>query len=130
MTQTVNDLEQRRRVWVKRVHALADQITKWSEAQGWTVERSEETIEEEGVGKFQIPGLHIQMPKGELLLKPIALRVIGGEGRVDLRARPTLARVKLLPTEAGWLIMTDSNVPLRQPWDSHTFVQLAHDLIS
>jgi hypothetical protein len=105
-------------------------VTKWSEAQGWTVERARKEINEEGLGRYDAPSLTIHVPGGEILLQPVALRVIGGEGRVDLRARPTLARVKLLPTKNGWGIMTDSNVPLRQPWDANTFVQLVRDLIS
>jgi len=130
MTQVVDQIQQRRQDWVARVEALANEISQWAGAQGWRVERSSKTIEEDALGTYQVPTLHIIRPGGELVLNPVALHVIGSDGRVDLEAFPTLARVKLCGGGGGWRIMTDSNVPLRQPWDAKTFVQLADDLLS
>jgi hypothetical protein len=130
MTQVANQFDQRRENWVLRTRSLADQVSQWCQAEGWKVEEEEKTIQEDLLGTYHAPTLRIHVPGGELLLNPIALHVVGGNGRVDLEAFPTLARVKLIGIPDGWRIMTDSNVPIRQPWNQKNFVQLAHDLLS
>ena len=129
MTQTADPYAQRRHEWVTRVNVLADQVQKWSQDEGWSVQREEKTIREKQMAQYAVPLLRISAPGGELDLNPIALNVIGGDGRVDLEAFPTLSRVKLVGEGGGWKIMTDSNVPLRRPWNAQTFVELAHDLL-
>lgn len=130
MTKVADSNAQRRQEWVARVNALADQVQQWCEAEGWGVEREEKPIREKAFGQYVVPLLRITAPGGELHLNPIALHVIGGDGRVDLEAFPTLSRIKLVGENGHWKIMTDSNVPLRRPWDPQTFVELAHDLLS
>ena len=81
-----------------------------------------------------VPHLRIRLPNDgngpprHLLMTPIALHIVGGDGRVDLEGYPTLSRVKLIGTGNAWTIMTDSNVPLRLPWKAGTFKQLGEDL--
>jgi hypothetical protein len=130
MTQTADPSAQRRHEWVLRVNSLADQVQKWCQDEGWGVQREEKTVREKVLGEYAVPLLRISAPGGELDLNPIALNVIGGDGRVDLEAFPTLSRVKLVGEGDGWKIMTDSNVPLRRPWNAQTFVELARDLLS
>jgi hypothetical protein len=45
-------------------------------------------------------------------------------------AFPFFSRVKQLGDLEGtdWMIMTDSNIPLRQPWNAETFNQLIKDM--
>jgi hypothetical protein len=130
--QTLNpkQAQQRRQKWIDRVTALADQVAKWSQAKGWNVERYSQSIQERVFGAYSAPALKIHLPNGEILLTPIALRTLGGNGRVDLEGIPTLSRVKLIGDEGRWSIMTDSNVPLRQDWNRKTFTQLVHDLLN
>lgn len=130
MTQAVDPYQQRRQEWVGRVNALVGEVSAWCQAEGWLVESDQKTLREQLLGKYAVPSLRIHAPGGEVLLNPIALHVAGGDGRVDLEAFPTLSRVKLVGAANGWTIMTDSNVPLRQPWDRQTFVQLVRDLLS
>jgi len=131
MTQLADPSAEHRQEWVSRVRALADQLEQWCKAEGWAVEREEKTVREDRLGEYAVPLLRIKLPGGELDLNPIGRDVIGGNGRVDLEAFPTLSRVKLVGEADGrWRIMTDSNVPLRRPWEPATFVQLAHDLLS
>lgn len=131
------ELQARRDDWVRRVAGLVEQIAQWSREAGWPVETGRETIEERRFGRYEAPAARVQLPKGDLperavLVIPIALELLNGPvGRVDLEGYPTLSRVMLLGGEGGgWTIMTDSNVPLRQPWDGNTFRQLAQDLVS
>jgi hypothetical protein len=130
MTQAIDPYAQRRQDWVSRVVALVDQVEQWCAAAGWAVERDEKTIREKLLGEYVVPQLRVKAPGGELQLNPIGLDVIGGDGRVDLEAYPTLARVKLIGVNGTWSLMADPNVPLRRPWTSETFVELAQDLLS
>jgi len=121
--------------WVRRVGLLVEQIRQWSTEAGWQVEIGSETIDEHRLGQYEAPAARVSLPKGDLperavFVVPIAMRIGGGaDGRVDLEGYPTLSRVKLLGEPGdGWTIMTDSNVPLRQPWTAETFRQLAQDL--
>jgi hypothetical protein len=130
MTQTAEHPSQRREAWIIRVQKLVSEIADWSAAQGWEIERGTKRVGEKLIGSYEVPTLRIRLTGGELLLDPIALYVSGGDGRVDLEAFPTLSRVKFMGRNEGWQIVTDSNVPLRVPWNAESFVQLAHDLLS
>jgi hypothetical protein len=129
MTQLADPYAQSRQQWIARVRALADQVEQWCRAEGWTVEREDKTVREKTLGEYDVPLLRITAPAGELNLNPVALHVIGGDGRVDLQAFPNLSRVKLVGEAGTWKIMADS-IPLRRPWNAETFVQLAQDLLS
>ena len=129
MTIQLPDVE-RRREWIQRVTALVDQVQQWATAEGWLVHRTEKQLHERLIGDYSVPTLQIRAPGGELFLKPIAFHIVGADGRVDLEAWPTLNRVKLVGRDGNWQIVTDSNVPLRKPWDSETFVELVRDLQS
>jgi hypothetical protein len=131
MTQSINpavDREQRLGQFLSRVEALVAQIAAWSDAEGWKVERQSKTLRDKHFGEYQVPRLHIVLPDGELNVEPIGY-IGNGEGRVDLEGFPTLSRVKLISGNE-WRIVTDSNVPLRLPWNRQTYAQLAHDLLS
>jgi len=132
MPQALNSpaqLDVRRHDWIARVGRLVAEIAEWSKAEGWEVEHHPKTIREELLGQYEVPALAIRLPAGEITVNPIALHVIGADGRIDLEALPTLSRVKLLGVPAGWQVMTDSNVPLRDAWNQETFVRLVHDLL-
>lgn len=128
-------LRERRDAWIARVNALIGQLEQWARLAGWEIERVADRIEEAGLGTYEAPGARIRIggpagrPERAVLVTPIALQIPGGDGRVDLEGYPTLSRVKLLGKPGGWKIMTDSNVPLRLPWDANTFRQLAEDLV-
>src|SRR5947209_15587999 len=114
----------RRDEWVERVTALARQVGEWSQAEGWAVERHDRTITEQPLGTYKVPEGLVRLDGGELILTPIGLYVSGGDGRVDLEAIPTLARVKLLGADGGWKLYADPNVPLREKWGRATFTRL------
>jgi hypothetical protein len=116
--------------WKKRVSALMDEIESWARTAGWSVNRTEKRLNERLAGEYTLPALHMRTPEGELFVTPVALYVIGADGRVDIEAWPSLNRVKLIGVgkPAEWKIMTDSNVPLRDPWGSKTFLELVKDL--
>jgi hypothetical protein len=127
-TQAPDDMSQRREEWVRRVNDLTSDVERWALAEGWSAHRHTTRLKERLLGDYTVPTLQIRMPGGELYLKPVALHVVGGDGRVDLEAWPTLNRVKLVGRGGGWQIITDSNVPLHEEWGRDAFVRVANDL--
>jgi hypothetical protein len=133
MTQVLNqndpaELESRRRQWLARIETVINQIETWAIAQGWATARSDRSIEERPLGTYTVPVLRVRLPSGEVHVIPVALQIINADGRIDIEAFPSLNRVKLIGRGDRWEIYTDSNVPLRQPWNAETFAQLARDL--
>jgi hypothetical protein len=118
--------------WKKRVTALLNQIQDWATEFGWSIDPIEKHVAESLLGEYTLPALHIRTPDGELYVTPVALHVIGADGRVDIEAWPSLNRVKLIGVGAPpkWEIMTDSNVPLRESWTRRAFLKLVKDLQS
>jgi hypothetical protein len=131
MTQTITDpltLENDRREWTTRVETFVNEVEAWAKAQGWATSRSVRNVSERQLGDYSVPVLRVRLPTGEVHVIPVALNVVGADGRIDIEAFPALNRVKLIGQKGQWQIYTDSNVPLRRPWDAQAFYQLAQDL--
>jgi hypothetical protein len=117
--------------WLDSMSRLVKEVTTWAELRGWSIHQDQKQIREADLGIYQVPWLRISTPDGEIHLEPIARYVTGeAEGRVDLQAWPSLNRVMLLRSPSGWIIMTDSGVPIREQWNEQTFARLAKDLLS
>lgn len=114
--------------WLSLVEQLVHDIAEWSASAGWKVSETRKQLNDPEAGDFEVSFLQIELPDGELHLRPLA--VSRGIGRIDLQARPTMNRVRFLARPEGWQIMTESHVPLRVPWSRETFLQLANDLVS
>lgn len=103
--------------WRRSVAAMATDTARWAQEEGWSAVTD------------ALPVVTLETPDGKLVLEPMP-DTLDGRGRVKLYAWPTLYRVRLVQTDAGWEILTDSGVPLRQPWNKQTFLQLARDLLA
>ena len=115
--------------WVQEVRRLVEEIIQWSEGEGWPVQRGEKHVTQDAVGPYDVPTAVVRVPGGQLHVEPVGMDVVGADGRVDLDAWPTLNRVKVLRRGEKWVVYTDSNVPLREPWGRDAYVQLARDLV-
>src|SRR6185437_647121 len=116
--------EIRKEQFIAKVKALAKQVAQWSKAQGWEVKRRQVRVDDGRFGTYRAPELNIRVSeREEVRLIPAGLDTLGGwEGRVELLVYPTMADIQFLGVPDGWCIMTNSNVPLRLPWNSDTFV--------
>src|SRR6185437_9831973 len=96
-TQALDDKWLARRTeWIERVTRLVDEVEQWATAENWAVYRDTKPIKERATGDYEVPTLRMRSPRGELFLTPVALHVLGADGRVDLEAWPTMNRVKLV----------------------------------
>lgn len=116
--------------WVRSVGALVQQVEAWAHEEQWNVARSETQLTEEHFGSYQMPLLTIEHPSGRLILEPLP-HSLSGTGRVKFYAWPSQYRVRLLHDARinDWTILTDSGIPIHQPWNKQTFVTLAQDLL-
>jgi hypothetical protein len=120
-----------REEWLQAIEGLRDQVRGWAEEHGWSVTQTEEEIAEEDLGTYKVPVLEIATPEGEVFLAPRGQDLLGGGGRVDLYAYPTMFRVMLLrKNEPNWVILTDSGIRWPHPWSETTFVELTEGLIA
>lgn len=122
-----------REEWTQALSALEKNLTEWSKEEGWQIRPVEKVFTEESTGQYTAPDLVIETPQGELLTVEVKGRgPLEAAGRVQLSAWPTLFRVLLLhkPGQEGWVIRTNSGIPIRQPWNHATFVSVARDLLS
>jgi hypothetical protein len=122
-----------REEWTQAVRDLERDVADWAKAEGWKVSASEKVVSEESIGDYTIPDLTIETPEGHRLILEVKGRgPASASGRVQLFAWPTLFRVLLLhkPDNDGWIIRTDSGIPLRKTWSRETFITLARDLLS
>ncbi len=111
------------------MEALKEQVRDWAKRRGWSVDETEREINEIDLGAYRVPVLEIGTPTGEVFLEPKGQDILGGGGRVDLYAYPTMFRVMLLwKTEPDWIILTDSGLKWPHPWSEPTFVELTEGL--
>lgn len=119
--------------WLGALTALQRELTTWAEVEGWQVRVSEKSLTEAATGTYPAPELVLDTPDGGRLLVEVKGRgPTEASGRVQISAWPTLFRVVLLykPGRDGWVIRTDSGIPLHQPWNRETFISLAYDLLN
>jgi hypothetical protein len=122
-----------REEWTQTVRDLERDVADWAKAEGWNVSASERVVSEDSIGTYTVPDLTIDTPEGQRLILEVKGRgPATASGRVQLFAWPTLFRVLLLhkPDNDGWIIRTDSGIPLRKTWSRETFITLARDLLS
>ena len=119
--------------WMQALLALERELMAWAVAEGWQVLAMQKSLTEPATGTYSAPELVIDTADGGRLLVEVKGRgPAEASGRVQISAWPTLFRVVLLykPGREGWVIRTDSGIPLHQPWNRETFLSLAHDLLN
>ena len=119
--------------WKQHVQSLEDQISAWSQSQGWTVVLTDTWTKEDLRERRSSPALRvleITTPEGRLMLES-DFNDEAGVGHIKFYAWPTHYRVRLIPDDSftSWKVMTDSGIPWHNEWNQQTFVLLATDLL-
>lgn len=94
------------------------------------MEQTQEEVQDVRFGAYSVPTLKIETPHGRLRLEPLS-HALSGAGRVKLYAWPALYRVRLQHRGdgTGWVIWTDSGIPIHEDWNAKTFTTVARDLL-
>ena len=113
--------------WKSVIGELEHQIAEWASSEHWNVYRTADEFGETG------DRLNIETPEGDVLLLNSRRRdAIDGSHVMELQAFPSLYRVRLArsPENGGWIVRTDSGIPVRKPWNRSTFIEIASDLLA
>jgi hypothetical protein len=72
--------------FVGRLESLYGEVEKWLRGTKLTLRRGRVIISEESIPRYTAPSLSIHNPEGHELasLKPVGIRILGAEARVDL----------------------------------------------
>ena len=114
--------------WERQLHRLAEDVSTWSKAHGWAVERFANAVSEEDLGTYASPTLHIHTGAGTLVLEPVAKNIVAGDGRVDLYSLKTFRRLLLIERGGRWQLYTEDRVRWPEPWSEAAFVKVAESL--
>lgn len=126
------DLGSVRDEWVSSVGVLAQNIRKWSEARGWRVEVEPKHIREEGLGEYEVPIVRIEAPAGLIEFEPIARRILGTTGRIDIYAPGHVLKMLRAATDAPdpvWTIYAPGLYPLYRGLTETNFDALTRTLL-
>lgn len=132
-TNPTQDVQALLEAWQRRLDALAKEVRSWSEAKGWLVETRPAEIRESLLGTYQVPHVRVvrPVPRGEVHVEPVALQIVGGDGRVDMWSFPSMNRVRLVGgKDKRWEVLTDSNVRIRSEWGPTLWYELVEDLLA
>lgn len=120
----------RKAPWIARAIKLIDEIAEWSVAKGWEVTRENASLREDGANDCVFTALRIVTgPRSELHVEARTYDDSCSLGWVELNAYPAMARVQLRPKRGKWEIMTDSRVPLSEPFDKAMFYRLVRHMV-
>ena len=114
--------------WIDDVRRLTDKVEQWCQDEKWFVERKEKTLDEKRIGVYSLPELFIRTDQGKLVVDPIGLDIVGGEGRVDIEAFPSMYRFLMIRRDRKWELYTDSLVKWPKPWNRNTFKEIIKEL--
>jgi hypothetical protein len=114
--------------WITAIEQLMAAIEKWSIAMGWFVERKEKLIQEKRYGSYAVPALFIRTNQGKIVVDPIALDILDGDGRIDIEAFPSLHRFVLIRKNDNWILLTDAYIPWSRSWSKKAFYEIIEAL--
>lgn len=120
----------RREEWLSAVRELTEQIKIWCAREGWLVDEHPRRIEEESLGSYEASELFVKAPGGRVTVEPVAGDIVGADGRVDICAFPSFARMLLIRRDGRWIVHTDSRVEWPEPWGRDAFLGIVRALVA
>jgi hypothetical protein len=91
--------------WLDHLNGLVASVQEWSGASGWRGRLTSKHMAEKGVGRYVVPVLVLDRDDDEVSVVPVARRVPGADGLVDLFRMPAYDPVASLYLEEGqWFI--------------------------
>ena len=116
--------------WLRALEQLVDEAECWAKKQSWHVRREMVSLQEDRLGSYDAPSLHIMVSKPAVFFQPVARYIVGAEGRVDLYRFPTYDTFILVRSKGRWQFVATDTGPLDPPlpWNEETFVRLTEQL--
>jgi hypothetical protein len=91
--------------WLSCLTVLVGSVQGWAAASGWRGRLTSKHMVEKGIGRYEVPVLVLDRDDVEVSLVPVARRVPGADGLVDLFRMPAYDDVASLSLEGDeWFI--------------------------
>jgi len=96
-------MDQALRTYLEQTESLYASIEEWLAPTGVTISREEVEMLEEAFGAYTAPAMTIKNGGGRAIarMQPVAARVLGGDGRIDLTGNHQQYILILLTEEGG-----------------------------
>jgi hypothetical protein len=115
--------------WRNAVDQFLSQAEEWAREQDWGVKRDTKELSEEFLGTYEVPRLLIHTLENQrYFLEPVARRVAGARGRVDLCLIPSYDSAAIVRTAKGWQLLSDKGAGRLRPWSRKTFLRILAQL--
>jgi hypothetical protein len=125
----VENWQQKLDAWLREVEVVLTSAEEWSRSREWGTRRDRKTVTEEGLGTYEAPVLLIHTPQGRLLLDPIAVNIVGAEGRIDFCVVPSYDSWLLVREGGAWRLYTSARDDAGREWSEPTFAWAAGELV-
>lgn len=91
--------------WLDLLNDLVENATAWAEATGWATRLTSRDVNEKDGVRYEVPVLELGRGEAEVSLVPVARKVPGADGLVDLYVMPDFDDVASLYREDGqWFL--------------------------
>lgn len=101
----IDDPEAVKAEWLGRLSTLVDEVEGWARGAGWRTRRIAKTLNERGLGTYQVPVLLMERDTVEVVLNPVARFVSGADGAVDFYVAPAYDDIATLYFEGDhWVV--------------------------
>jgi hypothetical protein len=107
--------------WLELLNGLLDNVKAWAEAAGWESRLTSRDVNEKGFVRYELPVLVLDRDEVELSLVPVARKVPGADGLVDLYLMPDFDDVASLYREEGKWFFHYAFHP--DPMETHSIVE-------
>ena len=97
----VTSLPQEVDYWLDLLKGLVENVKAWAEAASWGTRLTGRDVNEKGGLRYEVPVLVLNRGEAEVSLVPVARKVPGGDGLVDLYVMPDFNDVASLYREDG-----------------------------
>ena len=100
---------QERANWISLVGKLIDEVSMWATELGWSIRRTDKTLNEERFGKHRVPVLIMQVDAVRLMLEPIGSSAPEDGGVAELYRMPAYDDIARIVSDGSnwWMNPTD-----------------------
>jgi hypothetical protein len=118
--------------WIAAVNELVARVEGWCKEMEWATRRAPKRIEEESLGKYEVPMLLMQQWDVRLLMDPVGRTIVGAAGRVDFYVLPQYDDLAVLyrNDDGEWLMSVETGLPDNEsPFTRDSFKDVVETLV-
>jgi len=131
-TEKSPDWKARRRKWLRDIAGLHKAIRGWlrplEAEKAIQIEESKMTLQEDYLGAYEVPCLHILIGTQKVSLRPKGTLIAGAQGRVDVSGDRSV--VTLVVNDGEWFILGRTDRVRLLPFTEDSFRDLLEEVMA